>query len=186
MILLRKWYQLMDNYTYSRSENIFENFDSIHSEFFFRESTSDIDKSKTTEEKPMITFGYNSPPSLNNINYFTKGNEVYYSLLSIINEIGALPNNWNDNGAEQFTFDIILRSQGFLSKIDKILPNVHIFPTASESIQFEWEVNNLYCEVEIKSHTFKLYAEKNGDKISEKEFLNINDASSEFVDLYPT
>ena len=70
-----------------------------------------------------------------------------------INEIEELPNNWNANGAESFSFNLISRAQEFLSKIENILPNIDIFPTAADSIQFEWETNDSYCEVEIKNQT---------------------------------
>ena len=53
-----------------------------------------------------------------------------------IDEIGKLEDNWNENGAHRFSKQIISEVKG-LVKLFKIQP--HIFPTACDSIQFEFE-----------------------------------------------
>lgn len=73
----------MDNFAYSyTSVNLYENFDSVHSEFFEKDEKLDAEETIEPEEKPIITFGYDSPPSLNNIHYLSWGNEICNSLLN--------------------------------------------------------------------------------------------------------
>ena len=68
------------------------------------------------------------------------------SLLRII-EIEKLQNNWNGNGAESFSKAILATAKSIILQLS-VQP--HIFPTARDSIQFEYE-NALgdYLEFEL-------------------------------------
>lgn len=61
--------------------------------------------------------------------------------------IAALPDNWNDNGAEAF-------SKVLIEKIKDILLGLHrqpeVFPTACDAIQLEYDgLNNSYMEIVV-------------------------------------
>lgn len=68
------------------------------------------------------------------------------SLLRIL-DIEKLPDNWNGNGATSFTKEILATAKSIIMQLS-IQP--HIFPTARDSIQFEYE-NDMgdYLEFEL-------------------------------------
>lgn len=64
-----------------------------------------------------------------------------------LDEIAALPDNWNNNQAPHFSTEIIAKMRMILSSLP-IQPSV--FPTARYSIQFEYEKQNgEYLEFEL-------------------------------------
>lgn len=67
--------------------------------------------------------------------------------------------NWNGNGAEPFSENIIQRAFDFINSPElKFQPNV--FPTARQSIQFEYEKSNGdYLEIEIFEDKYSAYSE---------------------------
>lgn len=67
--------------------------------------------------------------------------------LTSLNEISRLETNWNGNGAESFSSQLITKCRSLI-KLLKRQPD--IFPTAQHSIQLEWEnpVGD-YMEIEL-------------------------------------
>lgn len=75
-----------------------------------------------------------------------------------------LPDNWNGNGAVSISCNIIKRAITLLSEIEFI---PEIFPTARNTVQFEFDKNDNYLEIEIFSDYYNIYQEING---VEKEY----------------
>lgn len=96
--------------------------------------------------------------------------------LDTLIEIKNLGDNWNGNGALAFSESLIDRCSN-LVRILKSQPC--IFPTAQESIQFEWETDNgEYIEVELFENGVNVITMRteNGDwQTSEIEYAVINE-----------
>lgn len=79
--------------------------------------------------------------------------------LDIYEQIEAIKNledNWNDNGASKFSESLILQAK----KIIDDFPNefeIEVFPTARDSIQFEYETENVYLEFELFEKNASVY-----------------------------
>lgn len=81
--------------------------------------------------------------------------------LNCIDEIANLKDNWNGNGANAFSADFLDKMRGIVTHLQR---QPEIFPTAQDSIQFEYE-NSVgdYLEIEffetgrikLFSHTHK-------------------------------
>lgn len=71
-----------------------------------------------------------------------------------LEDIGKLPDNWNGYGARKFTPSLINKCQ----EIAKSLPvETTIYPTGRQSIQFQYDKNGDYLELEVyEDHTFCL------------------------------
>ena len=80
-----------------------------------------------------------------------------------LNQIAALKENWNENGAPAFNKQFIEEMKDILIALP-IQPEV--FPTANESIQFEYEKDNgSYLEFELfENGAMTIYQEPNNDK----------------------
>lgn len=94
-------------------------------------------------------------------------NEYHYSTfqelskrnnnIEILSSLKSLEYNWNDNGANPFKEDLILKS---ITIIENLQYQPEVFPTARESIQFEFTNKlNEYLELEIFSDYITLYQE---------------------------
>lgn len=104
--------------------------------------------------------------------------------LKRLSEIEKLPDNWNNNGAEHISPQVIKR-------VRKLLMNMtyqpEVFPTACEAVQLEWENDKKeYLEMEILDGTinvFKIDAEGGEEQrtISFDETL-VNTIVEEFYD----
>lgn len=87
-----------------------------------------------------------------------------------------LPENWNDNGAKPVSLTLVNKCIEFINS-----PNLNyqpdIFPTARDSVQFEYEKpNGSYLEIEIyENHISYLYIDETGKEI-EQEFANWSEA----------
>ena len=103
-----------------------------------------------------------------------------------LSDIENLNDNWNGFGASAFSSELINKSRAFLAQVISISPVISIFPTASNSIQIEWEKENIYAEAEIFSDIVKIYSEKNNEEFINLSFDNINDSASQFMSLYNT
>ena len=79
-----------------------------------------------------------------------------------------LPNNWNGNGANAISKNIVERALKLVQKLDY---QPEIFPTARDTIQFEYEKGDNYLEIEVFIDFFILYKNVNDE---EKE-LKIDD-----------
>lgn len=88
--------------------------------------------------------------------------------LLILQSFEDLKFNWNDNNAKAFDRKLIKKVSEILYQL-KYQPE--IFPTASDSIQLEFDNNGNYLEFEISNHIFiSMFSLKNGIKRFRKIF----------------
>lgn len=114
-------------------------------------------------------------------------NNILIPTLSVqeqLKKIAALENNWNENGAKQFSSKLIERVRW----ITQQLPTVpYIFPTAIGAIQIEYQKKDgSYLEFEIYEKTIKQYMiDKNGQEL-EREITKhqMNGVLQAVVDFY--
>lgn len=96
-------------------------------------------------------------------------------------EIGQLQDNWNGNGAKAFSQGLIKYAQALALSLST-QPN--IYPTACNSIQFEYEKENgEYLEFEIfENKKIKMFMYQNDDnfKVCFLDGGNLNEVVKEF------
>lgn len=83
--------------------------------------------------------------------------------LEKLNSFLTLEDNWNDNGAEKFNEELINKCI-FLEKF--ICFEHFISPTACNSIQFEFEINDRYLELEVFDDKIEVFI----SDLSEREY----------------
>lgn len=123
------------------------------------------------------------------INNLSKIYSENYQLKKKLNNINTILSfkkfgtNWNENGAEPFSEEIIQKALEFINSANlKFQPNV--FPTGRQSIQFEYEKSNgNYLEIEIFEDKYSVYSEID-DKEIEYEPLSINEIMKLIDDFY--
>lgn len=101
------------------------------------------------------------------------GDEDYQILLDRITEFEQLKYNWNGNGSEPIDPEIIKNSRRFLELIKPYSNVISVFPTAINAIQFEYEYNGIYCEIEIFDNDFEIYAKQGRTIILESSYDGI-------------
>ena len=70
--------------------------------------------------------------------------------------LAKLPDNWNGNGAESIPLSLISKMRGLVLTLSH---QPDIFPTACNSIQFEYEKEDgSYLEFELFEEQLKLFA----------------------------
>ena len=108
--------------------------------------------------------------------------QEYYKNKIALNQIAALPNNWNNNGANTFSPQLISRSQHLIERLQK---QPMIFPTANDSIQFEYEKDNGdYLEFELfENGKCKLF-HCGTDNTHECRFIDDADINKEVNQFY--
>jgi len=144
-------------------------------------------QSNEIDNLPKKVYSIVSSSSSSSINdYFSINSKYHSELMKKLIEIEKLNNNWNGFGAAEFSSELINRSKDFLAQVVSMSPVISIFPTASGSIQIEWEKENKYAEAEIFSDHVKIYSEKNNEEVINLSFDNINDSASQFMSLYNT
>ena len=75
--------------------------------------------------------------------------------LKRLSEIEKLPDNWNNNGAEHISPQIIKMARKLLMSMTY---QPEVFPTACEAIQLEWENDKKeYLEMEILDGTINIF-----------------------------
>lgn len=87
-----------------------------------------------------------------------------------LNDIRNLKDNWNGNGAESFSPDMIGHCYHLLNlfSYSKIGLMAFVVPTATRAIQFQFERGNLYLEFEVHDDRISVYSEdKSNDTYSE-------------------
>lgn len=134
--------------------------------------------------EPQKIYSIPNSSSTSTHDYFSTESKSYSDLLTRINEIESLDDNWNDFGASKFSVELITKAKEFLSNIIAITPVISIFPTASDSIQIEWEKENKYAEAEIFLNNIKIYAERDNKEIFNNSFESLSSAASEFLSIY--
>jgi hypothetical protein len=90
-----------------------------------------------------------------------------------ITEFEQLEYNWNGYGAEPIDPEIIKNSRRFLELIKSYSNVISVFPTAINAIQFEYEHNGIYCEIEIFDNDFEIFAIKGRTIILESSYYGI-------------
>lgn len=85
--------------------------------------------------------------------------------IEILSEIGELEDNWNNYGAPKFNQSLIFKCLRIITSSNlKFQPE--IFPTARQSIQFEYEPDDYhYFEIEIFIDRIKIYSRIKNDII---------------------
>lgn len=93
-----------------------------------------------------------------------------------LEDIGKLSDNWNGYGARRFSPELVQKCQ----KIAESLPvEMTIYPTGRQSIQFQYDKNGDYLELEVyEDHTFCLYMLKK-DYRQAKTIWITNDTAEE-------
>lgn len=106
--------------------------------------------------------------------------------IDLLSEIGQLQDNWNQYGSEKFKQELVFKCLRIIIHTDLIY-QPEIFPTARQSIQFEYEPDdNHYLEIEIFEDKIKLYCRENENirKIPNlstvKTIKEINEFQSQF------
>jgi len=98
--------------------------------------------------------------------------------IDLLSEIGQLQNNWNQYGSEKFKQELVFKCLKIIIHTDLIY-QPEIFPTARQSIQFEYEPDdNHYLEIEVFEDKIKLYCREN-ENISKNPNLPIEEAIKE-------
>lgn len=102
------------------------------------------------------------------------------SNINTLNLFLSLPQNWNDNNAQPFNNCLIKKCISIISELEY---QPEIFPTARQSIQFEYEkTNGDYLEFEFFEEKIIVYMEKGEIEIENKlkNELEINKYLNEF------
>lgn len=107
------------------------------------------------------------------------GNALQRNIVKV-SSFASLPHNWNYNGAEKISQDVIQNATELLKHL-RIQPQ--IFPTGRNSIQFEYEKKDGdYLEFEIYADKIVCYFEFEKDS---KEFkISNNDSANTMVKLF--
>lgn len=72
-------------------------------------------------------------------------------ILKQLQDIGELKENWNENGAKLFRTKHIDFARKVYGYFPPECPDIEVFPTARNSIQYEFENERYYVEIEIFS-----------------------------------
>ena len=75
-------------------------------------------------------------------------------LIDKINDIHRLDDNWNGFGADKFSYNIIHKS---LDLVNYIPECACVYPVADDSIQFEWNIANVYYEIQVYDNKYITY-----------------------------
>lgn len=115
---------------------------------------------------------------------FMKEERRKTSNLYLLRSFLDLEYNWNDNGADPFSHNLISYAQ---SLVLDLIRQPDVFPTARQSIQFEYEnENNDYLEIEIFKDKMEIYIELNGfeDREFEIPLTDSNKLNKIVLDFY--
>lgn len=120
--------------------------------------------------------------ALDNINSLAKS---YMTANTALDDIQRLKYNWNDNGAQAFSFRLVEKCRQILNQL---VAEPFICPTACGSIQFEYEKEDGdYLEFEIYEDRIEVYKETLAEGEKEYTLLGItaNDKMKQMVvDFY--
>lgn len=92
--------------------------------------------------------------------------------LDALNSFLHLKENWNENGSEKISKSLVEFCKSIVKKLD-IQPEV--FPTAANSIQFEYEKDKVYCEFNIFTDKIEFYQETEDEEIEATRILHSDD-----------
>ena len=101
--------------------------------------------------------------------------------LNVLSEIAKLPYDWNGNRAEQFSAELINRCRMLLMSFEN---QPDIFPTAQDSIQFEWETPaGDFLEIEVfEDGSCTVYGQRSGFECVDRQidYSEIGDFVAKF------
>ncbi|MBM2834448.1 MAG: hypothetical protein HW406_1609 [Candidatus Brocadiaceae bacterium] len=124
-------------------------------------------------------------PSSSVNDFFPSYSKYYIDLSEKLKSFEQLGNNWNGYGSPMLQTKIISNATSFLSLIKEISSDLSVFPTARNSIQFEFEtINGLYSEAEIFSEKIEIYFEYRDNPAEYFSFNKVEDASKEFLRIH--
>jgi len=75
-------------------------------------------------------------------------------LIEKIESFRNFKNNWNGYGAKPISKNVINRAMILAYDFE---PMQEVFPTANNSIQFEWDMNGVYIELEVFEDNIKVF-----------------------------
>lgn len=105
--------------------------------------------SKTSDGSSIL-----SPPAKRKELMFIKYPNIKYTLkdnLARLDEISKFEKNWNLYDADPLPTEVIEEARRILIDLDKVgLPQPFVAPTAAYAIQFEWDNDCFYLEMEVK------------------------------------
>lgn len=99
--------------------------------------------------------------------------------LDVLNSFLYLKENWNENGSEEISKSLVEFCKSIVEKLD-IQPEV--FPTAANSIQFEYEKDKVYCEFNIYMDKIEYYQETEDEEIEATRILHSDDFVQEAIE----
>ncbi len=92
-----------------------------------------------------------------------------------INSFKSLKQNWNDNGADPIDDAVINNAINVIKKISFMKKYPEIYPTARNSIQFEFDFNGIYFELEVFTDKIQYLIDNNNtmaDGLTDLESIN--------------
>jgi hypothetical protein len=98
-------------------------------------------------------------------------NIKYFKNLELLDEFKNFKKDWNNNLADPFNEDLIEKCK-ILITIINIQPK--IYPTARDSIQFEYNHNENYLEFEIFDNKIEYFIEYKNGKTKEAVIIDLN------------
>lgn len=128
--------------------------------FHITESTNFCDDNKSLSYSPL--------------DYMSLYAKDYQLLKADIDEFQSLESDWNGNHADPFDKQIISNAKSFLEYIKPYSVHVSVFPTARESIQFEYEHEDRYCEAEIFIDSVTVFATNRKNRKVRKNINSYN------------
>ncbi|PAF35562.1 hypothetical protein CHH58_16020 [Terribacillus saccharophilus] len=95
---------------------------------------------------------------------FARNEQKKHENVQLINSFRNLKYDWNNNGAEPFRSGLLDITIDLVKRLD-VQPDV--FPTARDSIQFEYEDDEIYLEFEIFEDRAEIFVDNNGNEYEE-------------------
>ncbi len=129
------------------------------------------------------SYGYNVS-HYSTQDYFSSYAKDYQLLQMKLDEISKLEDDWNGYGAKPITKSIVIDARHFIENVKILSQHISVFPTARQSIQFEFEHDDKYCEAEIFVDRIEIYAEKENREWLNDSFNSIQQASSVFFKAF--
>lgn len=150
---------------------------------YSQSDTSDTNQSKANNILQNIASNF-VPTASGQEEFYIKEERNRTKNLYKIQEISQLEYDWNDNGADPFSHNIIDQSKFVISSL---IRQPELFPTARNSIQLEFEnVQGDYLEIEITEVFFEVYQVIGNDeceyKIPSKDIEKLNEIILEFYE----
>lgn len=116
-----------------------------------------------------------------------ESNTCYKDFLPLHSRLASIQElrlGWGGEGSEAFDSEVIRKANSFLGRVQSIGSQLYIFPTFQNSIQFEWQIGDVYAEVEVFSDHLEFYAERNGEEFDSIDSVDEKLIGGHFVGLF--